>query len=86
MLETLSQVADLGQQSRFVGGRTFYQNGNQWVDAQVQQAAEAPRSRIQFNSPAYFELVANTPAARPWPALGQNLVFVVGDRVYEVHE
>lgn len=86
MLETLSQVADLGQQSRFVGGRTFYQNGNQWVDAQVQQPAEAPRSRIQFNSPAYFELVANTPAARPWLALGQNLVFVVGETVYEVHE
>src|SRR5580765_410715 len=38
------------EQARFVGGRSFYQNGNQWIDTNVQSAADAQRLRIQFNS------------------------------------
>ncbi|MEO8428856.1 MAG: VIT domain-containing protein [Verrucomicrobiota bacterium] len=74
------------QQSRFVGGRNFYQNGNQWLDANVQKFASAKRHRIQFNSTEYFDLVAKEPDVRPWLALGQNVQFVLDSTVYEIYE
>jgi Ca-activated chloride channel family protein len=74
------------QVNRFVGGRTFFQNGNQWLDARVQRAVNARQQRIQFNSAEYFELVVKHPETRPWLALGPNVQFVLGDTVYEVYE
>lgn len=72
--------------SRFVGGRTFFQNGDQWLDARVQQSPQARQVRIQFNSAEYFDLVLKNPEVRPWLALGQNVQFVLGDAVYTVYE
>lgn len=72
--------------SRFVGGRTFFQNGDQWLDARVQQAPQARQLRIQFNSAEYFDLVLKSPEVRPWLALGQNVQFVLGDTVYTIYE
>jgi Ca-activated chloride channel family protein len=74
------------EQSRFVGGRNFYQNGNQWLDANVQKFANAKRRRIQFNSTEYFDLVEKKPDVRPWLALGQNIQFVLDSTVYEIYE
>jgi hypothetical protein len=37
-------------QNRFVAGRSFFQNGDQWIDATVQNANTAKRQRVQFNS------------------------------------
>ncbi len=73
-----------GQQSRFVGGRSFFQNGDQWVDSQVQKSAEAKHVKLAFNSAAYFDFAANHPDARPWLALGQNVQFVLDGTVYEI--
>src|SRR5438045_9484986 len=36
------------QQSRFVNGRAFFQNGNQWIDSSAQNTAQ--RQRVQLNS------------------------------------
>ncbi len=77
---------DAAQQSRFVGGRTFFQNGNQWIDSRVQKATNARQVRIQFSSPEYFDLLAQKPEVRPWLALGQNVQFVLGEAVYEIYE
>lgn len=77
---------DAAQQSQFVGGRTFFQNGNQWIDSRVQMATHARQVRIQFNSTEYFDLLAQKPEVRPWLALGQNVQFVLGDLVYEIYE
>jgi hypothetical protein len=74
------------QVSRFAGGRAFFQNGNQWLDARVQRAVNTRPQRIQFNSAEYFELVVKHPETRPWLALGPNVQFVLGDTVYEVYE
>jgi hypothetical protein len=73
-----------GQQSRFVGGRTFFQNGEEWVDALVQKSPDARHVKLAFNSAAYFDFVANHPDARPWLALGQNVQFVLDGTLYEV--
>jgi Ca-activated chloride channel family protein len=77
---------DAAQQSRFVGGQTFFQQGTQWVDARLQQASPTRSVRVQFNSDPYFELVADHPEARPWLALGQNVQFLLGETRYEIHE
>jgi hypothetical protein len=74
------------QNSQYVNGRNFYQNGTQWVDSEVQQNQTARRVRLQFNSGEYFEFAATNTAARPWLALGNNVQFVLKDTVYEIYE
>jgi len=74
------------QNSQFVNGRNFYQNGNQWVDSEVQQSQTARRVRLQFSSKEYFAFSATNAAARPWLALGNNVQFVLKDTVYEIYE
>ena len=73
--------------ARFVGGRAFYQNGAQWVDAAAQnrRADQSPR-RVQFGSPDYFTLLRDHPEAGPFLALGPNVLLALGDAVYEVYE
>lgn len=74
------------QNAQYVNGRNFFNNGNQWVDSQVQQTQLARRVRMQFNSKEYFAFAATNAAALPWLALGNNVQFVLKDTVYEVYE
>ena len=82
----VEQVVQIDRQSRYVGGRTFFQNGNQWVDSEMQKQSKAKRTRLQFGTPEYFNFAAAYADARPWLALGANVQFVLGDTVYEVVE
>jgi Ca-activated chloride channel family protein len=75
---------DLAQQVRVVRGKTFYQNGVSWVDADVQKQANAKRVQVKFNSREYFELLTQIPRAATWLALGQNVQFTHGNTVYEI--
>jgi Ca-activated chloride channel family protein len=74
------------EQSRFVGGKTFFQNQAQWVDADAQKFEKAKRVRVQFGSPEYFELQRKNPKAQAWLAVGNNVQFVLDGTVYEVYE
>jgi len=78
--------AEYGQQTRFVNGRSFFQSGEQWIDARVPQAAQARRVRIQFNSSEYFDWLARHPEAGGWLALGSQVQFLLDDTIYEIHE
>ncbi len=73
-------------QSQFAGGKTFFQNDKQWIEASVQKFPDAKRVRIKFGSPAYFGFLTKTPKAAPWLALGQNVQFVLEGAVYEIYE
>ena len=84
--EQTDKVVQYTQQNRFVGGKNFFQNGEQWIDAEVQQADKAKRVRVQFNSTDYFDLLAKNPQAVPWFAVGKNVQFVLSGMVYEVFE
>jgi len=79
-----ARLSQYTQQSRFVNGRAFFQNGNQWIDSNAQNAGK--RQRIQFNSEEYFNLLTKHPEAGPWLALGQNVVLKLDDTVYEIAE
>lgn len=74
------------QQSRYVGGRTFYQTGSQWIDGEVQKQTQAKRVRLQFESKEYFDFVKAHPKTLAWLALGKNVQFLLGETVYEVYE
>src|SRR5439155_11694269 len=82
----VEHVAQYTQQTQFAGGRSFYQNGNQWIDGSVQKLKDAKRVRVQFNSKEYFDLVAKKPETLRWLALGQNVQFALNDTIYEVFD
>ena len=79
-----ARLSQYTQQSRFVNGRAFFQNGNQWIDSNAQNTAK--RQRVQFNSEEYFNLLTKHPEAGPWLALGQNVVLTLDGTVYEIAE
>ncbi len=72
------------QQTQFVNGRNFFRNGDQWVDATAQAHANAPVSRIVFNSTEYWSLLREHPEVAPWLALGQNVRFALAGRLIEI--
>ncbi len=80
--KSTARVAQYTQQSKFVNGRAFFQNGKQWIDTTAQNLTK--RQRVQFNSEDYFALLQQHPEAAPWLALGQNVQVALGDTVYEI--
>jgi Ca-activated chloride channel family protein len=82
--QSASRLVEYTQQSRFVNGRNFFLNGDQWVDSAVQGQTNAPRVKIEFNSREYFDLAKTSPTVGPWLALGQNVQFTLGGKVYEI--
>ena len=80
------RLMEYSQQTRYVAGKNFFRNENQWVDAALQKAGKTKETRIQFGSPEYFNLLAAKPKAAPWLALGQNVRFVLDGTIYEIYE
>lgn len=80
------QRAIQSQQNRYIGGRTFYQNGAQWTDALVQGRPDAPTVQVQFGSDDYFALLRKHPNATQWLSLGRNVQLLLEDKIYEVVE
>jgi Ca-activated chloride channel family protein len=79
-----AKVAQYTQQSKFVNGRAFFQNGKQWIDSNAQNTTK--RQRVQFNSSEYFDLLKKHPESAPWMALGPNVLLALDDTVYEIGE
>jgi Ca-activated chloride channel family protein len=83
---TARRLDELDQQSRVVAGKSFFQNGTQWIDSAAQTQKAVKNQRIQFASTEYFDLLAKNAEAAPWLALGRNVQFTVGDTLYDVFE
>ena len=60
-----------------------WENGDKWIDSDVQKQQNAKRVQVQFASQEYFDL-AKRPEAKSWLAQSRNVEFVLGDTVYEV--
>jgi Ca-activated chloride channel family protein len=82
--EVTERFDQYSQQTRYVNGRAFYQNGDQWVDSRVQQLPNARRVQVKFNSDEYFDLIARHREAAPWLSVARNVQFVLDDTVYEI--
>ena len=78
---TPSQFA---RQSQTVAGKTFFQSGAAWIDAELQKHPKARRVRVVFGSKEYFDLLANDPRLAKWAAVGEQVQFFHGGTVYEL--
>jgi len=74
------------QANRFIAGRNFFQNGSQWIDANVQAKPGARRVQVKFNSAEYFDLMGKHPSMPQWLSVGRNVQVALGDTVYEIVE
>ena len=84
--EVTSAVINYTQQQRFVGGKSFFQNGEQWIDSTVQAMKDPTRVRIQINSKEYFDLITAKQEVLPWLALGASVQFALDGKLYEIYE
>jgi len=82
--EATERVAQYTQQSRFVRGRNFFQNGGQWVDAEAQKRPEARRVQVAFGGDDYFALLARHPDVAAWLSVGRNVQFLLDQTVFEI--
>jgi len=85
VLDMLTQER-IGQERtrRFIHGRTFYRNGDIWIDAKVSEQPNARRVKIVFASDEYFQLFQKHPRTRAWLALGNQVHLLIGNTIYEI--
>jgi Ca-activated chloride channel family protein len=83
---TVTRARIIEQQSRFAGGKTFFQNGDKWIDSDVQKQQNAKRVRVQFGSEDYFALLRKRAEVKSWLAQSRNVEFVLDGTIYEVAE
>ncbi len=78
---------NLAEGIRVVQGRAFYNNANNWVDANLQLSKNQNLkvNRVAFNSKAYFDLINNHPESIEYLALGKNVRFVMSGAIWEVY-
>lgn len=79
-----TQATMQAQQSRYVRGRTFYQNGEQWIDANVPAHPNAKKLQVKFNSDEYFALLGKHADAAQWLSVGRNVQVYLDGTIYEI--
>lgn len=80
-----TEGASTEQPARYVSGKSFFQRGEQWIDAEAQSMKDSEARSLEFGSEQYFKLLASHPEARVWLALGRNLQVVIGRQLYDIH-
>jgi Ca-activated chloride channel family protein len=81
-----ARVVQYTQRAKYIAGRAFFLNGNQWVDSNVSAQNSANPTRVKFGSDDYFTLLGQHPEARAWLALGQNVKLLLGANVYDIYD
>lgn len=76
--------SDLAKQSRVVDGKTFFQNGDEWIDAEIQKHVQAKRVKVPFNSAEYFELMRKNSRFAKWATVGTKLQFYFDGTIYKI--
>ena len=85
-IDKTGQQRDFSQQVRNIQGRAVYQNGNEWIDLNVQTEETTKTNRIQFAGKEYFELLNNQPQVSQFLSLGNNVRFIYNNELYEIYE
>jgi hypothetical protein len=68
---------------RYVGSRTFYNNGGTWYDSRFQKPEHVKAQAVKVASKAFNDLLAQNPKNAQYLALG-NVVANIGGSWYEV--
>jgi len=69
---------------RLIGSKTFYRDGERWVDSEYDGKAET--QKVKAFSDAYFKLLRDKADLGKYLALGSRLVVVLSGTAYEVTE
>jgi len=70
---------------KYIDDKTFFYQNGMWIDT-VFEPGSADILKIGFGSQVYFDLIAARPSWGKYLALGDHLIFVAGDMVYEIVE
>ena len=84
--DATARLVQYTQTGKYVNGRAFYRNGNQWVDSNVSKQNGGKEVRLKFGSTEYFDFATQHPEARAYLALGQNMKLLVGSTVYDIFD
>ena len=69
---------------RFVANRSFYRQGNVWMDSDFKSEQKLPETNIKFASDEYFDLINREKGIAQYFAIGEEVVVVWKNRVYRV--
>lgn len=71
-------------QNQFVGNKNFFNQNDQWVDADFSPSKGLAETVVKFGSDEYFSLVRREPGLAQYLALGEEVVVVWNGKVYKV--
>ena len=71
---------------KYIAGKTFYLNDGKWLDSAIQNADNLERVKIKFGRDEYFSLINKYPIVSRWLAIGTNMEFMLGKKIYEITE
>lgn len=79
-----SEGVEAGAPIRYVGSRTFYRDGEKWVDSKYESKQET--TKVKLFSDDYFNLVKKHADAAKCFALGKFVIVVLDGKAYETIE
>ncbi len=74
------------QQVKMAAGRSFYYNGVEWIDSDIQKVKYAKTVKVKFGGKEYFSLIESGIIDRQAASLGKNVRYVKSDVLYEISE
>lgn len=95
------KAGDVDRPVRYVGAKTFYRDGDRWVDSAYEALSRdkdgktnggkdagkpAAITKLRLFSEAYYDLIAAHPEAGKYFALGKHVLVVIDDKAYETFE
>ena len=69
---------------KHVGDKTFYLNGNVWIDAKYKESMKT--AEVKYLSGKYFELLKQNPQAAKYFAIAKNVIVVLDGGCYKIME
>ncbi len=75
---------DVGGGVRYVGSRTFYRDGEKWVDSKYESKQEI--TKVKLFSDDYFNLLKKHADAAKYFALGKYVIVILDGKAYETIE
>lgn len=74
----------VAQETRLIAGKSFYENGGEWIDSEAQALVGAEAVEIEFGSDRYFELLARSTEIAQWLSVADSLQVVIGGKLYKI--
>jgi hypothetical protein len=70
---------------KLIGQRTFRFEQGIWTETSLLDSKDQAVARVEFDSKEYWDLVTRHPELRDVLALGTQVKFRVGNKIYEIY-